>query len=303
MSARTTAEPRAAWSGCASVRERDSRIGLASRPRRGARGRPRRSPTRAPARERCRCRRPPTVATFRPASTRSSCSARPLAARPRQRCETARQVDRRARDRWSHDRSRLAAVESLLERRAAARRAERAPPRGPRARRRSPSELWRRRTTRRRERRRPMSVADVTSRISQIQAQLALLRPAPPPAPTRARRVRQRARRRDRGHRRRATHRRRRRHRRRATPSSPRRRSTSACPTCGAAPTRRRAWTAPAWCSGSTSDLGFDLPRVSYQQAKAGRPVASLADAQPGDILAFGSPGATTSASTSATTR
>lgn len=36
--------------------------------------------------------------------------------------------------------------------------------------------------------------------------------------------------------------------------------------------------------------LGIDLPRVSYQQATAGRPVASLAQAQPGDILAFGSP-------------
>lgn len=37
-------------------------------------------------------------------------------------------------------------------------------------------------------------------------------------------------------------------------------------------------------------ELGYDIPRVSYQQAQAGRPVASLADAQPGDILAFGSP-------------
>jgi peptidoglycan DL-endopeptidase CwlO len=47
-------------------------------------------------------------------------------------------------------------------------------------------------------------------------------------------------------------------------------------------------------CSGLVqkvySELGYDLPRVSYQQAKAGRPVASLAEAQPGDILAFGSP-------------
>ena len=38
------------------------------------------------------------------------------------------------------------------------------------------------------------------------------------------------------------------------------------------------------------ADLGYDLPRVSYEQAKAGRPVASLDQAQPGDILAFGSP-------------
>ena len=36
--------------------------------------------------------------------------------------------------------------------------------------------------------------------------------------------------------------------------------------------------------------LGVDLPRVSYQQATAGRPVASLAEARPGDILAFDSP-------------
>lgn len=47
-------------------------------------------------------------------------------------------------------------------------------------------------------------------------------------------------------------------------------------------------------CSGLVqkvySELGYDLPRVSYQQAEAGRPVASLAEAQPGDVLAFGSP-------------
>lgn len=47
-------------------------------------------------------------------------------------------------------------------------------------------------------------------------------------------------------------------------------------------------------CSGFVQrvyqDLGYDLPRVSYQQAGAGRPVAGLAQAQPGDILAFGSP-------------
>jgi transglycosylase-like protein with SLT domain/NlpC/P60 family protein len=47
-------------------------------------------------------------------------------------------------------------------------------------------------------------------------------------------------------------------------------------------------------CSGLVqkvySELGYDLPRVSYQQAQAGRPVSSLAEAQPGDVLAFGSP-------------
>lgn len=35
---------------------------------------------------------------------------------------------------------------------------------------------------------------------------------------------------------------------------------------------------------------GVELPRVSYQQATAGRPVDGLAQARPGDILAFGSP-------------
>jgi cell wall-associated NlpC family hydrolase len=47
-------------------------------------------------------------------------------------------------------------------------------------------------------------------------------------------------------------------------------------------------------CSGLVqlvySKLGIDLPRVSYQQATAGRPVASMAEARPGDILAFNSP-------------
>ena len=48
-------------------------------------------------------------------------------------------------------------------------------------------------------------------------------------------------------------------------------------------------------CSGLVQrvykDLGYELPRVSYQQAEAGRPVeGGLANAQPGDILAFGSP-------------
>ena len=48
-------------------------------------------------------------------------------------------------------------------------------------------------------------------------------------------------------------------------------------------------------CSGLVQrvyrDLGYELPRVSYQQAEAGRAVSGgLATAQPGDILAFGSP-------------
>ena len=36
--------------------------------------------------------------------------------------------------------------------------------------------------------------------------------------------------------------------------------------------------------------FGVNLPRVSYEQARAGSPVASLDRARPGDILAFGSP-------------
>jgi cell wall-associated NlpC family hydrolase len=36
--------------------------------------------------------------------------------------------------------------------------------------------------------------------------------------------------------------------------------------------------------------FGIDLPRVSYEQATAGRPVSSLSEARPGDLLAFDSP-------------
>jgi len=47
-------------------------------------------------------------------------------------------------------------------------------------------------------------------------------------------------------------------------------------------------------CSGLVQlvykELGYDLPRVSRQQATAGTPVASIADARPGDLVAFGSP-------------
>ena len=44
-------------------------------------------------------------------------------------------------------------------------------------------------------------------------------------------------------------------------------------------------------CSGLVQlvykNLGYDLPRVSNEQARSGRPVASLAEAQPGDVLAW----------------
>jgi len=47
-------------------------------------------------------------------------------------------------------------------------------------------------------------------------------------------------------------------------------------------------------CSGLVQrvygEFGYDLPRVSRDQARAGRPVASLAEARPGDLVAFGSP-------------
>jgi cell wall-associated NlpC family hydrolase len=47
-------------------------------------------------------------------------------------------------------------------------------------------------------------------------------------------------------------------------------------------------------CSGLVQqvyrDLGIDLPRVSEEQARAGRPVAGLTDARPGDLVAFGDP-------------
>ncbi len=47
-------------------------------------------------------------------------------------------------------------------------------------------------------------------------------------------------------------------------------------------------------CSGFVQrvhrDLGIELPRVSRDQARGGQPVASLAEARPGDVLAFGQP-------------
>lgn len=47
-------------------------------------------------------------------------------------------------------------------------------------------------------------------------------------------------------------------------------------------------------CSGlvqrAYKDLGIELPRLAADQAKQGTPVASLAQAKPGDLLAFNSP-------------
>jgi cell wall-associated NlpC family hydrolase len=47
-------------------------------------------------------------------------------------------------------------------------------------------------------------------------------------------------------------------------------------------------------CSGLTDlvykQVGVDLPRVSWEQAKAGQPVEGMANARPGDLLAFGQP-------------
>ena len=126
-----------------------------------------------------------------------------------------------------------------------------------------------------------MSVSDVTARIAQIQAQLAVLTPVSSGSGTSA-----------------------------AAFSDALRAATPAAATGSAAGEavveRARTYlgvpyvwggTDPAKgldCSGlvqrAYADLGYDLPRVSYEQARAGRPVASMADAQPGDILAFGSP-------------
>ncbi|MFC6345350.1 C40 family peptidase, partial [Nocardioides hankookensis] len=129
-----------------------------------------------------------------------------------------------------------------------------------------------------------MSVSDVTSRISQIQAQLALLKPASSTSSTAFSS---------------------------ALTDAAATTTTAAATATGTAKgdavvadARKYIGVPYVWggtdpekgldCSGLVqkvySDLGYDLPRVSYQQAEAGRPVDSLADAQPGDILAFGSP-------------
>jgi soluble lytic murein transglycosylase-like protein len=124
-----------------------------------------------------------------------------------------------------------------------------------------------------------MSVADVTARIQQIQSQLALLAPAPTSATG-------------------------------ATDFAAALTATSADRVSGAPGTSEQAVVDGArkylglpyvWggtdpekgldCSGLVQvvykNLGYDLPRISADQARAGRPVASLAEARPGDILAW----------------
>ncbi len=130
-----------------------------------------------------------------------------------------------------------------------------------------------------------MSVADVTDRIAQIQAQLAVLTPtAPTTANAAAAADFARA-------------------LRTATPTTQASTGTAAGQ---AVVDRARTYLGVPYVWGGTdpkhgldcsglvqrvyADLGYDLPRVSWQQAQAGRPVDSMADAQPGDLLAFGSP-------------
>ncbi len=54
------------------------------------------------------------------------------------------------------------------------------------------------------------------------------------------------------------------------------------------AATLRQDGIAPVLCSTSSPQFGISLPRTSGAQATVGTPVASLADAKPGDILANG---------------
>lgn len=132
-----------------------------------------------------------------------------------------------------------------------------------------------------------MSVSEITSRISQIQAQLAMLAPRSSTSSTSF-----------------------------ASSLSAASASASSTATSVTAPTagsttgvsgddvvaeaRKYVGVPYVWggtsptgvdCSGLVQlvykNLGIDLPRVSYQQAEAGEPVASMAEAKPGDLIAW----------------
>jgi len=123
-----------------------------------------------------------------------------------------------------------------------------------------------------------VSVADVTSRIQQIQSQLALLAPAgtSTSATDFAAALD-------------------------ATTTEASSRSASSDGRAVVAEARKYLGLPYVWggtdpakgvdCSGLVQlvykNLGYDLPRVSNEQARSGRPVASLAEAQPGDVLAW----------------
>jgi cell wall-associated NlpC family hydrolase len=130
-----------------------------------------------------------------------------------------------------------------------------------------------------------VSVSDVTARIGQIQAQLALLQPTSSSTATAFSASLNAA-------------------------SSTTGTSTTYTPTGGVtgadvvATARKYLGVPYVWggtdpdkgldCSGLTQlvykQLGVDLPRVSRDQATQGRAVSSLKEAQPGDLLFFGSP-------------
>ena len=122
-----------------------------------------------------------------------------------------------------------------------------------------------------------MSVTDVTARIAQIQAQLAVLQPTSSSTGSAFS----------------------------SSLSAATRTTTGTATGAEAVATARKYLGVPyVWggtdpdkgldCSGLVQlvykQLGVDLPRVSRDQAQEGRPVASLAEAKPGDLLAFGSP-------------